>query len=683
MPRKVIGILGGKSSIATADLFRRIVDLDLSSEYQDSLRIIVDNNPELTDCSRAIMRGREDPLPILREAITNLKSSGADFIVVPEVCAHHYLRQISNEVRIPMLNVVQEIVEALKVRYPQINRVGLLATTATLKAELFQKVCQELDIKLIFPSRKVHKELIMKAIEGIRAKGKSFALLEGKEALKKACVYLREKGAEAIIAGCAELSLALSASDIDLPLISSNRVLAQVALEFARSSAPPVRKRERVAEVLDKMGKKIEAKPNLAIVLTGAYGQDNVPAEMFKWEKLFLAAGYETLLLTGEKLQTDIDNLALPELSFKNSKVGKIYFAAFNRQLNERDENRLLSAIDDRARKLKHSLIDIIKDMDIEIICVENALSLPLNLPLGMALWELIIELDLPTIARHHNFYWENKYFEDSNVERLLNVAFPPDTPSIEHVTVSLEAKRSLKERRGIESTYIPNAMDFSSPPTLDDYNRDFRNSLSIQEGEIVIIQPTVISGELGIENSIPLLARLKRNYDLDIVLIIGEILNDEDKRYVKFVEDLAKGEGLRAIIASQYISPERRLERGKKVYTLTDAYVNSDLIIFPNGDLVSFKHILQGILARKPLLVAQGKALDEAMGHQLSLIALGEEIGRVERKIREVLAKKEKREGVVSNNFQMAYQYFSEERVQEKLASLLEKLKSMVRRTA
>ncbi len=62
---------------------------------------------------------------------------------------------------------------------------------------------------------------------------------------------------------------------------------------------------------------------------------------------------------------------------------------------------------------------------------VENALTIPINLPLGLALTEFIAETGYPVIAHHHDFYWERQRFLNNSVNDYLAAAFPPNLPSI------------------------------------------------------------------------------------------------------------------------------------------------------------------------------------------------------------------------------------------------------------
>src|SRR5512143_1721788 len=108
-----------------------------------------------------------------------------------------------------------------------------------------------------------------------------------------------------------------------------------------------------------------------------------------------------------------------------------------------------------------------------------------MNLPLGLALTEFIAETSFPTIAHHHDFFWERKRFLVNCVWDYLNMAFPPHLPSIRHVVINSSGANQLSLRTGISSLLIPNVMDFHNPPPLpDDYTRDVRGALGVAEDE-------------------------------------------------------------------------------------------------------------------------------------------------------------------------------------------------------
>jgi mannosylglucosylglycerate synthase len=71
------------------------------------------------------------------------------------------------------------------------------------------------------------------------------------------------------------------------------------------------------------------------------------------------------------------------------------------------------------------------------VLVVENALTIPMHLPLGLALTEFIAETAIPTIAHHHDFYWERQRFLQNCVDDYLAMSFPPRLPAIRHVVIN------------------------------------------------------------------------------------------------------------------------------------------------------------------------------------------------------------------------------------------------------
>jgi hypothetical protein len=102
-----------------------------------------------------------------------------------------------------------------------------------------------------------------------------------------------------------------------------------------------------------------------------------------------------------------------------------------------------------------------------------------MNIPLGLAITTFICETGFPTIAHHHDFYWERDRFSVNSVGDLLSMAFPPTLPSIQHATINSAAQQALSHRCGAASILVPNVLDFETPPSgRDDFNSDFRQEI-------------------------------------------------------------------------------------------------------------------------------------------------------------------------------------------------------------
>jgi glycosyltransferase involved in cell wall biosynthesis len=251
---------------------------------------------------------------------------------------------------------------------------------------------------------------------------------------------------------------------------------------------------------------------------------------------------------------------------------------------------------------LKKKLYDFSKHFDIGLIIPQNALTIPLNLPLGMALTEFIAETGMPVIAHHHDFFWERKRFLSNCVWDYFNSCYPPHLKNVHHVVINSSAQNQLALRTGISSTLIPNVMDFEHPPNgSDEYNADARKALGIGDDELLILQPTRVVQRKGIEHAIELVARLK----MKATLVISHASDDEGYEYQTRVKEYAKLLGINAKFVEDIIGDKRSTtDDGRKIYTLDDIYPHADLVTYPSIVEGFGNAFLEAIYHRKPILV-------------------------------------------------------------------------------
>jgi len=224
--KKTIGILGGMGPEASVALFRKIIEKTPASRDQDHLRVIIDNNPAIPDRTQAILHGGESPLPMLKASAQVLEQAGADLIAMPCNSAHYYLAGIREAVKIPILDMIEETVKAIQERV-----VGFMATDGTVQVGLYHQACEKRGIEVLQPEAEDQKA-IMGVIYSIKAGQEKLFL---KQKTHRVVRGLQERGAEAVIAGCTELSLILKQDEIAIPLYDALDILAQAAVNKALS----------------------------------------------------------------------------------------------------------------------------------------------------------------------------------------------------------------------------------------------------------------------------------------------------------------------------------------------------------------------------------------------------------------------------------------------------------------
>ncbi|MBU4226515.1 MAG: glycosyltransferase family 4 protein, partial [Chloroflexi bacterium] len=251
---------------------------------------------------------------------------------------------------------------------------------------------------------------------------------------------------------------------------------------------------------------------------------------------------------------------------------------------------------------IKGHLYKFAHQYKLELLIVENALTIPVNLPLGLAITEFVAETGYPVIAHHHDFYWERQRFINNSVRDYLAAAFPPNLPSIRHVVINSVQAHQLASRIGVAAMIIPNVMDFDSPPPpLDDYTSTVRADLGLAPDQYMILQPTRIIQRKGIEHAIELTRRL----GLPAELIISHAAGDEGTDYEKRVREFAALLEVIVNFESAIVSDVRGVTPdGRKIYTMGDVYPYADLVTYPSAIEGFGNAFLEALYYKRPLVV-------------------------------------------------------------------------------
>ena len=224
--KKSIGILGGMGPMATADLFQKIVSMTKADSDNEHIRIYIDNNPQIPDRTTAILKGGEDPVPQMLDALRHLESCKADCIIMPCNTAHYFLDRLQKETDIPFLSILEETAKACAAAYPG-KTACVLATTGTLCTGIYEKALKKEGVACILPNEE-HRKVLMDGIYRIKA-GET---LTDPEPFTKMLKELKEAGADYFILGCTELPLAAQQLQLKETFIDPTAELAKAAIRF-------------------------------------------------------------------------------------------------------------------------------------------------------------------------------------------------------------------------------------------------------------------------------------------------------------------------------------------------------------------------------------------------------------------------------------------------------------------
>lgn len=409
---------------------------------------------------------------------------------------------------------------------------------------------------------------------------------------------------------------------------------------------------------------------NIGFVSTRFSGADGVSLESAKWAEVLWEDRHVSFWYSGRSDRHPGCSYCVPEAYFGHPEVAWIN----ERVWGQTKRSRLISdRIHDLTNYLKLTLYDYVDRHRIDVLIAENALAIPMNLPLGIALTEFLAETQMPVIAHHHDFYWERTRFSINAVRDYLDMAFPPTLPNIRHTVINQAAQEQLSLRKGDSALLIPNAFAFEKPrPKMDEYAKDVRAEIGLDPEDIFILQPTRIVPRKGIEHAITLVGMLN---DKRCKLVISHEAGDEGIEYQHMIEELAKEEGVEIRFISDRIGEVRQLDAtGRKIYTLWDLYPHADLVTYPSTYEGFGNALLEAIYFKVPIVVNRYSIFVqdiEPKGFKLPVID-GFITRDVIDQVKRILEDEDYRREMVDHNYKTASQYYGYRMLREYLCALL-----------
>jgi glycosyltransferase involved in cell wall biosynthesis len=410
----------------------------------------------------------------------------------------------------------------------------------------------------------------------------------------------------------------------------------------------------------------------IGFVSTRLQGTDGVSLEVFKWADVLTELGHECFYFAGACDRPADRSRVITEADFGHPIVQRI-----NRDLF--DDYQRSPATSEAVHELwimiKRALNSFVSDFDLSLLIVENALSLPMNVPLGLALTDLVAETNISTIAHHHDFTWERPRYAINAASDFLHTAFPPVLPQIHNAVLNSYAATELARRTGMRSTVIPNVMDFDRPPVpAEDYAEGLRSDLDISADEVLLLQPTRIVPRKRIERSIDLAARLQQ----PCALVISHGAGDEGDEYQDYLEDFARRMGARAIFVSDRFNHSRgQTDDGRRIYSLADVYSQADIVTYPSAVEGFGNAFLEAIYYKKPIVMCGYESFRLDIGPKgFDIIKFGEFLAdETVQQIRELLDNPDRVGEMVEHNYALGRRHYSFTMLRRRLQLLIDHL--------
>jgi len=239
----VIGVIGGTGPYAGLDLTRKVLGNTRACTDVDHLPIVMVSRPAEIPKRNAFLLGETDvnPGPAIARVAMTLERADASVVGMSSNTAHaaSIFDLIRNRLRdagcgIRLLNMVDETIRFLREYHADCARIGVLSSLGSYRLRIHQDALETAGFETILPDENVRENIVHRTIfdpsYGIKAHADPISKI-ARQSLLSAIDHLRDKGAEAILLGCADLSLAIPETEIDaVMMIDPTWILARALI---------------------------------------------------------------------------------------------------------------------------------------------------------------------------------------------------------------------------------------------------------------------------------------------------------------------------------------------------------------------------------------------------------------------------------------------------------------------
>lgn len=219
--------------MAGAAFMTRLIALTPVQSDQQHVPVILWSDPRVPDRPAGYVKLGEDPLPWMQNGVDHLVQAGAGAIVIPCNTAHLWYESLVAACRVPILHIVQAVVDDLRRQGIDRGRIGVMGTATTLKSGLYQRALQAQGYECVTPVGAQLEQHCADSIRLVKTNRLDLAYAPAVEVVAELC----RGGVDAVVLGCTELPLAIPharRAELGVAMTDSIDALALAALEWYR-----------------------------------------------------------------------------------------------------------------------------------------------------------------------------------------------------------------------------------------------------------------------------------------------------------------------------------------------------------------------------------------------------------------------------------------------------------------
>lgn len=224
--KKAICILGGIGPQASLYMCKLLIEISVKcfgvKNNEDFPEIILDSIPIpgfiANDYEKKIA------LKMLKQRVIQLEKCNISYFCIACNTAHLLLNDLQQASKTPFFSMIEEVVK--QVKEDKINKVGLLASPATINELLYQRALEKKGIEILIPTEK-EQGFFENIVNNVL---KEKITIKDQKQLVFVANSLKKRGAEGIILGCTELPLVFP-KGYSLPVYNCLEILAMALLK--------------------------------------------------------------------------------------------------------------------------------------------------------------------------------------------------------------------------------------------------------------------------------------------------------------------------------------------------------------------------------------------------------------------------------------------------------------------
>lgn len=226
-------VIGGMGTAATNSYVTLMTKRTQAKQDQDYMDYILVNHASVPDRTSYILDHHQPSFyPALRQDILQQSKLQPDFMVMVCNTAHYFYDQLQALTDVPLLHMPHVAVTEMCRQYPDVKKVGLIATAGTIADHIYEDEIKAAGREVVLGDQAV-QDAVMDLIYGdIKEHGRVDAA-----AFRDILTRMRDEfGAEVIVLGCTELSLANElAPQPDFELIDPQSIIVDKSLLLGRA----------------------------------------------------------------------------------------------------------------------------------------------------------------------------------------------------------------------------------------------------------------------------------------------------------------------------------------------------------------------------------------------------------------------------------------------------------------